>query len=254
MRERGRRVLVATSTVGMVIGNFAAISLPLFGRTTGEVSARYQVLVTPAGYVFSIWGLIYLAMLAYSAAQFAGPLRDDDLPERLAIPIIVSNVANVLWLVLWHALLISLTVPVMLGLLGALASAYVIARTGRPRQVSSVERWAVRAPLGLYLGWVSVATIANIASALEAAGWNGFGLPDVTWAVIVLLVGALIALLVLAIHGDVVFAGVFVWAYVGIAVEAPAGLVPLAAGLLALALGVSAAALAIRSRALRAAH
>jgi hypothetical protein len=232
------RVLVAVTTVGMIAMNVLANALPLFGRGTGEVSARYPTLVTPAGYVFAIWGLIYIGLLAYSVAQFVSPLASDPLPDRLAWALIVSNVANVVWLLLWHSLNISWTVPVMLVLLASLIVAYLTARRDRPEKPGGLERWAVRAPLGLYLGWISVATIANVSNALYAAKWPGWGIPPATWGVIVLAVGAVLAVVDLVRVGDCVYAGVFVWAFAGIAVATPAPLVRIAASSLAIAIGV----------------
>jgi FtsH-binding integral membrane protein len=101
-----------------------------------------------------------------------------------------------------------------------------------------LERWAVRAPLGLYLGWVSVATIANISSALYAADWSGWGIPAAWWGVVVLVVGAALAFAGLVREGDGVFAGVFVWAFAGIAVATVSPLVRVVAGALAIAIAV----------------
>jgi translocator protein len=234
----GLRAFVAATVIGTIAMNGLANALPLFGRGTGEVSALYPTLVTPAGYVFAIWGVIYLGLLVYSAAQFLSPLNDDPLPDRLAWPLIVSGVANVVWLMLWHSLNIYWTVAAMLVLLASLITAYLIARADRPEPPSALERWAVRAPLGLYLGWVSVATIANISSALYAADWGGWGLMPDVWGAVVLAVGAALAFAGLSREGDCVFAGVFVWAFAGIAVETPSELVRLAASVLAVAVGV----------------
>ena len=242
------RVLVALASVGMIVMNILANALPLFGRGTGEISARYPTLVTPAGYVFAIWGLIYIALLAYSVAQFVRPLATDPLPDRLAWPIIISNVANVTWLFLWHSLNIYWTVPVMLALLVSLIAAYVIARRDRPEHPGALERWAVRAPLGLYLGWVSVATIANISNALVAARIVPLGIPAASWGVIVLVVGAALAFVALAREGDCVYAGVFVWAFAGIAVETRSSLVQLTAGILAAAIAVGIVVSAVARR------
>lgn len=230
------RVLVAASVVATIVMNVLANALPFFGRGTGEVSAFYPTLVTPAGYVFAIWGLIYIGLLSYSAAQFLQPLSADPLPDALAWPLIVSGVANVVWLLLWQSLNIYWSVPVMVVLLGSLIVAYRIARRDRPQRPSAAEQWAVRAPLGLYLGWVSVATIANISAALYAADWNGWGVPAEWWGAIVLVMGAVLAFLGLVREGDGVFAGVFVWAFAGIAVATPASLVRVVAGALALAI------------------
>ena len=242
------RVLVAVTVVAMIAMNVLANALPFFGRGTGEVSAFYPTLVTPAGYVFAIWGLIYLGLLAYSVAQFLKPLATDPLPDALAWPLIVSNVANVVWLLLWQSLNIYWTVPVMLVLLASLIVAYRISRQDRPANPSALERWAVRAPLGLYLGWVSVATIANISAALYAADWSGWGMPAAWWGVVVLIVGAALAFVGLAREGDGVFAGVFVWAFAGIAVATSSSLVRVVAGALAAAIAVGIVVFAIARR------
>jgi translocator protein len=234
----GLRAFVAVTVLGTIGMNGLANALPLFGRGTGEVSAIYPTLVTPAGYVFAIWGVIYLGLIAYSAAQFLSPLADDPLPDRLAWPLIVSGVANVVWLLLWHSLSIYWTVAAMLLLLGSLITAYLVARSNRPEPPPALERWAVRAPLGIYLGWVSVATIANISSALYAAEWGGWGLTADVWGAIVLAVGAALAFAGLARQGDCVFAGVFVWAFAGIAVATPSEFVRIVAGVLAAAVGL----------------
>lgn len=227
------RSLVAVSVFVTIAVNGLANALPLFGRATGEVSARYPTLVTPAGYVFSIWGLIYIALIAYAIAQFARPLSEDRLPHALAAPLLLSAAANIGWLLLWHALEVAWTVPVMLVLLGSLIAAYLIAR-GRPAP-TPLERWAVRAPLSLYLGWISVATIANIAAALVGVDWSGWGVPAEWWAIAVLLIAAGLATLGLVRERDVVFAGVFAWAFAGIAVATPSSEVRVTATTLAVA-------------------
>lgn len=240
------RALVALTVAGMIAANVLANAVPFFGRTTGEVSGLYPTLVTPAGYVFAIWGLIYLGLIAYSAAQFAAPLATDPLPDKLAWPIIVSNGANVAWLLLWHSLNIAWTVPTMLVLLASLITAHLISRRGRRERPSALERWAVRAPLGLYLGWISVATIANVSNALVAAEWTGWGVPAAWWGVVVLVVGASLAFAGLVRSRDAVFAGVFVWAYAGIVAATPSGVVQVTAGVLAVAIALGIAATVAR--------
>ena len=140
------RVLVAVTVVGTIAMNYLANALPFFGRGTGEVSAVYPTLVTPAGYVFAIWGLIYVGLITYSVAQFLKPLASDPLPDALALPLIVSSVANVVWLLLWQSLNIYWSVPVMLVLLGSLIVAHRISRKDRPTSPSASEQWTVRAP------------------------------------------------------------------------------------------------------------
>ena len=236
--KTGVRILVALTSVGVIAMNALANILPFFGRGTGEVSALYPTLVTPAGYVFAIWGVIYVGLIAYSIAQFTGHLAEDPLPDLLAWPLIVSNVANVVWLLLWHSLNIYWTVPFMLVLLASLVVAYQIAHTDRPQRPTALEAWTVRVPLGVYLGWVSVATIANISGALVAANWNGFGIPASWWALIVLFVATVLAFANLVRVGDCVFAGVFVWALAGIAVATSSASVQLVAGAFSALIGI----------------
>jgi hypothetical protein len=150
----------------------------------------------------------------------------------------VSGVANVVWLLLWQSLNIFWTVPVMLVLLVSLIIANVISRSGQPGHAAVATRWAVQAPLSLYLGWISVATIANISGALYAARWDGWGIAPEWWGVVVLVVGAALAVAGLARHRDAVFAGVFVWAFAGIAVATPASLVQMTATALAVLIAV----------------
>lgn len=237
MRRIGLRVLVALSFLATIGVNGLANALPLFGRQTGEVSNQFGTLVSPAGYVFSIWGLIYVGLLAYSVAQFARPLSNDTLPERLALPLLMSSAANSTWLFLWHSLNLWWSVLVMLVLLASLIAAYHVARRDRPHPLSKLERWCVRAPISLYLGWISVATIANISVALTAAQWSGSPLNPTAWSVIVLVVGATLAVLALLREADSVYAGVFVWAYVGIAVATSDGFVQIVSAVLAAAIG-----------------
>jgi len=234
----GLRILVALTSVGMIAMNALANILPFFGRGTGEVSALYPTLVTPAGYVFAIWAVIYLGLIAYSIAQFTGHLAEDPLPDLLAWPLIISNVANVIWLLLWHSLNIYWTVPFMLVLLASLIVAYLLAHDGRPQRPTALEAWTVRAPLGVYLGWVSVATIANISGALVAAKWGGFGIAPPWWGLLVLFVATVLAFANLVRVGDCVFAGVFVWALTGISVATTSSSVQLVSAAFAVLIGI----------------
>ncbi|HEY3317559.1 MAG TPA: tryptophan-rich sensory protein [Coriobacteriia bacterium] len=218
-RSLALRAGVALTTALMVAGNVLVEALRFGGLSTADISALYPVLVTPAGYVFAIWGLIYLGMIAYSFAQFAPSLRADPLPDHLAVPLVVSNVANVAWLVAWHDLLIPLSLLVMLVLLASLIAAYVTARRDRPRRPAALELWAVRGTLSVYLGWISVATIANVSIVLYSLGWRGAPFSQEASAAVVLVAGALVAGAALAWRRDAVFAAVFVWAYVGIGIS-----------------------------------
>jgi hypothetical protein len=106
----------------------------------------------------------------------------------------------------------------MFALLGSLIAIYLQLRTGQP-VVTAGERWLVRLPFSIYLGWVSVATIANVATTLEYLKWDGAGIPPQVWAVIMLGIGLVLALAISLMRSDVAYVAVLIWAYVGIAVK-----------------------------------
>jgi benzodiazapine receptor len=198
--------------------NGLANALPLNGQTTGEISDRFQVYFVPAGYVFSIWGLIYLGLIAFAVFQALPAQRDNPQLSRIDYLFTASCVANIAWLFLWHYEQFPLTLLAMLSLLVLLIVIYLRLRIGQVA-ASSAEKWLVHIPFSIYLGWITVATIANATSVLEYSNWGGWGVSDEGWAVIMLVAGVGIASVVTLTRGDIAYMLVFVWALVGIAVK-----------------------------------
>jgi len=234
--------------VGTIVMNILANALPLNGQNTGEISDRFDVLFVPAGYVFSIWGLIYIGLIAYVVFQALPAQRSNARLARVDALFVVASVANVAWLFFWHYNLFLLTLVAMLTLLGSLIGIYLALGIGRGA-VPSAERWAVRMPFSIYLGWVSVATIANVTDVLDFVGWNGWGLEPAAWAALMLAVGVVLASLVAFTRHDTAFVLVFVWAYIGIALkQAATPLVALVAWPAAIVLALLVAVAATRGR------
>jgi benzodiazapine receptor len=222
MSGSGKTVLLQSLNVlafaVTVIVNGLASSLALNGRTTAEVSDQYFTLVTPAGYVFSIWGVIYALLLAFVVFQALPSQREKPFLRQISVLFILSSVFNVVWLFLWHYDQIVLSVVLMFALLATLIAVYL--RLGIGKIATTLkERIFVHLPFSVYLGWITVASIANVASALVAVGWDGFGLASDIWAVLVIAVALLITLGVIATRRDVAYSLVLVWALVGIAVN-----------------------------------
>lgn len=173
--------------VFMVGINYLAVLLPLGGRSTGEISDNYLNLFAPAGYAFSIWGIIYILLGVYVIYQLK---RDEDeLVAKINRIFIINALLNASWMFAWHYDLIWLSVIIMAGLLITLIR---IADIFRNLIITPKETRFVRLPFSVYFGWITVATIANITVFLVYLGWNGFGLPESFWTVVVLLIGALI--------------------------------------------------------------
>jgi hypothetical protein len=127
-------------------------------------------------------------------------------------------VANVVWLFLWHYEVFPLTIVAMLALLALLIAIYLRLGIGRTR-VSAAITWLVHVPFSIYLGWITVATIANATSLLDYLNWSGWGISPAAWAVIILVVGAGVASAVSLTRGDIAYMLVIVWAFAGIAVK-----------------------------------
>ena len=213
-----RQILVVLCTAGVIIVNGLANALPFNGLTTGEVSDRFGALFVPAGYVFSIWGLIYLGLMAYSVYQALPSQRDNPRLKAVAYLYCLSCLANAVWLLLWHYLQFELTVVVMLLLLGLLIAIYLRLGVGKTT-VPPAERLTTQLTFSIYLGWITVATIANISQVLWLRGWRGAPLLESTWTMIMMAAGALLAYLMCILRHDWAYILVLVWAFVGIAVK-----------------------------------
>jgi len=209
--------------------NVLATTLPLNGQDTGEISDRFQVLFVPAGYVFAIWGVIYLGWIAFIIFQFQASHKESARLRRLGYLFAMSNIANAAWLFCWHYNLFGLSVLVMLTLLGLLIASYLRLNVNRS-SVTLVEYWSVDVVFSVYLGWITVATVANISDWLYLVEWSGFGISAPVWAVIMLAVASLLGLAMALTRRDAGYLSVLVWAFIGIAVkQAPVPMVALSA-------------------------
>lgn len=213
-----RQLANALSVVLAITVNILASALPLNGQNTGEISDRFQVFFVPAGYVFSIWGIIYIGWIAFAIYQFLPAQQENPRLQKLGYLFALSGVFNAAWLYCWHYNLFGLSVLVMLALLGTLIASYLKLDVGRV-PVSSGEKWAVDIPFSVYLGWVSVATVANITSWLYSINWNGFGIAPQMWTILMLGVVSVVGLGMALTRRDAGYLFVFVWAFAGIAVK-----------------------------------
>jgi benzodiazapine receptor len=209
---------IVVFVVIVAVNSLAGSTTLLNGKTSGEISDQYSTLVTPAGYTFSIWSIIYTLLLIFAAYQALPRNREKSFLHQVGFLFILSGVMNVLWLFLWHYELITFSVVLMFALLATLIAIYLRLDIGRA-DVSLVEKICVHLPFSVYLGWITVASIANVAVALTAVGWDGGGIDPLTWAVLVIVVALLITLAVIATRKDAAYGLVIVWALAGIMVK-----------------------------------
>jgi hypothetical protein len=220
-----RQIITIIATLATITVNALANILPLNGLNTGEISDRFDIFFVPAGYVFSIWGLIYIGWLVYTVFQALPSQTENPVLKKVAPWYWISSLANIAWLFMWHYEVFAFTLVFMVLIL---VSLLVVNRmlAGAEGQ----QKWYVKLPFSIYLGWISVATIANVSQWLYYFNWSGWGITAATWAVVMLAVASLLGVLMAWLENDTFYALVLIWSFIGITVsQAGAGNVVLAA-------------------------
>jgi hypothetical protein len=222
---RAAALLCLVFFVITVTTNALANILPINGVGTGQLSDELPNLFVPAGITFSIWGLIYLLLLGYVLAVIAGAFgRKPAAPWSAADGLVFSlnMAANSLWILAWHHRRVGLSLALMLVILASLV--WLEERQAAARRVSGspgprLPRLLLSTPINVYLGWICVATIANVTALLVKTGWDGFGVDPRVWTVAVIAAGLAIGLLLVFRRGAVAAPLVIVWAYAGIVLK-----------------------------------
>ena len=208
-------VNVVAFIVTLVVNGLAGSTTFIGGVTSAQISDMHPTLVTPAGFTFSIWGVIYTLLALFTVYQLLPRNRDKPFLSQIGLFFALSSVCNVCWLFLWHYDYVTYSVVLMLALLLSLIIVYRRLGIGKTA-VSLKELSFVRLPFSVYLGWISIATIANVSVALTAVSWDGWGLEPAAWAVAIVCVALLLSLAMLATRKDIAYCFVVAWALLGI--------------------------------------
>jgi hypothetical protein len=192
--------------------NALANILPINGMNTGKISDLYPSLFTPAGFTFSIWSLLYLLQIGFVIAQFS--IKDKPYFKELSLWFLVSCVANASWILVWHYLLTSASLVVMLVLLFSLTRIFLLLQN----QIfeKKTEWFFIKLPFIFYLSWICVATIANTSSLLISFDWHGGFLSEEIWTIVLLLIATALGLVIAFRFQEPVFLLVLMWAFFGI--------------------------------------
>ncbi|MFX0105443.1 MAG: hypothetical protein ACFE75_08130, partial [Candidatus Hodarchaeota archaeon] len=213
-----------------VIVNFLAVLLPIGGNTTQELSDALPNLFVPAGITFSIWSVIYILLGLFSVYQIRDIFKKDKIEmeylDDIGYFFIIASIANVTWIFLWHYKLVPLSLVFMIVLLLSLILIYLRLKIGKS-EVTRIEKVAVHVPFSIYLGWITVATIANVTAVIVDVGLNVYGLPvavffellPVALTVVVIIVAVLITFGILYLRKDYAYSFVIVWALLGIFIK-----------------------------------
>ena len=210
--------------VFMITMNGLANGLPLNGYNTGEISDMYPNRFVPAGFTFSIWGVIYLLLLGYVVYSTSILWKRDKANPLSKAVITTANyfiltcALNGVWIMMWHMLLIELSLVLMLGFLVTLIVIYKKLQPHRT-QLTGIKKLFLYVPFVVYLGWISVATIANTTALLVHYNWNGFGIDAVMWSCVMITIAALLGAFFSIFRRDFFYTLVVAWALYGISVS-----------------------------------
>ncbi len=210
------QIAVVVSFVFTLVMNTLAVTLPLFGRSTKEISDSFASFFTPAGYVFSIWSVLYLSQIAFVVYQALPAQANNPRISLVRYPFVTACLFNGLWIIAWHGLIVPLSMILMLGLLISLVLAYTRLEIGLKPDLNTADRFLVRLPFSLYLGWITVATVANAVSLLLNLNWNGFGISGAVWAAVLVLIAAGFGVGFSLSRRDIGYNLVLLWAFGGI--------------------------------------
>ena len=203
------KILIVVLFCGMIVMNYLANALPLNGMTTGQLSDSYPNLFVPAGLTFSIWGLIYILLAVFCVVQFTS--TDQATISKVTWPFAITCILNGLWIVFWHYQKMPLSLITMVGFLITLVYINSVIR--------NIQPGLIKATFGIYLGWICIATIANVTTLLIYYKWDGAGISEQTWAVIMIFAGTVIASLAIYSFRNPFIALSVLWAFIGILIK-----------------------------------
>ncbi|MFL6374758.1 MAG: hypothetical protein ACJ73D_08845 [Pyrinomonadaceae bacterium] len=206
LQNRGMAVLVMLATIAVIAVNYLAATGHINGVMPNEISDKYPTVITPAGWAFSIWSLIYTGLIGFSIYQLL-PSRVAEF-TRVRLPYIVSCVLNISWILLWHHFHV--------GICGVVIALFLVSLmwvnfTLDPPATSGANI-LTKGVFGLYAGWVTAATLVNFVISIVSLGiqWSG-----VAWSVVGILclgTGLAAAILVRVSLGNFIYPLPIAWA------------------------------------------
>lgn len=213
-RIRFYAILNVIGLLTVLTVNYLANALPIGGQTTGEVSDKVFTLFTPEGYAFAIWGLIYFLLTVWVIRQFFVNDEQKENDRKIGVWFFINAILNSLWVIVFQYEYFNVSIFIMVGILLTLIIIYRII------QHLPHSTWFMRFPFSVYIGWISVATIVNVFVIFEANGIEQlFGLDEQVWAIIMLIVGAILGVVFTLTQHDIAYSLVFIWAFIAIMVE-----------------------------------
>ncbi len=211
-----------TAVIITIIVNILSNLLPIGGKNTAELSDNIPNLFVPVGLTFSIWGIIYVLIIIFALYLardfFKTEKTTKPFIEKISFFFILAGLANILWIFLWHYEQVLLSLLAMILLFASLLAIYLRLNIGID-PVSTKEKLFIHVPISVYIGWITVATIANVTAVLVTIDWDGFGLSEQIWTILVIVVATIITIMILITRKDYAYSAVIIWALLGIYIK-----------------------------------
>lgn len=205
----------------VIATNALANILPINGYNTGQISGFYPNYFVPAGFTFSIWGVIYLFFLNYSISYTYFSIKKTQFPEiKKYLDAITpyywfTCLLNAGWILAWHYLQVGISVLIMLAFLVSLIQIFMIMQK-QALTISPLYQFLIKTSFSIYLGWISVATIANITALLVHFNWNGFGINPIYWTILMIAIAIVLGIYFIVQYKSIAYPLVLIWALWGI--------------------------------------
>jgi len=199
----------------IVVNSLAGSTTIIGGKVTAEISDANFTLITPAGYTFSIWGIIYTLLGIFVVYQALPSQKNKDFHSKIGWLFVLSSLINIAWIFLWQFEYLIFSVVLIFMLLASLVAIYLRLEIGKSK-VELREKIAVHLPFSTYFGWITIASIANVATTLVSIDWDGFGINPETWASLIILIALLLSLIIVITRKDIAYGLVIAWAFIGI--------------------------------------
>ena len=204
-----------------IIVNSLAVLLPINDKTTQELSDNIPNLFVPAGITFSIWSIIYILLILFMFYQINEVFikkKNVEYLEKIGFYFMLASLANIVWIFLWHYEQVTISLLAMIVLFVSLLMMYQRLEIGKTK-IDFKEKMLIHVPISVYIGWITVATIANVTAVLVVNNAGELFLGEMIWAILVIIVATLITILVLKDRKDISYSLVVIWAFLGIAIK-----------------------------------
>jgi hypothetical protein len=215
-----RQITTLAAVLGSIAINTLSNVFPLNGVSVGNLSNTLfaSVQIIPANYAFAIWGLIYIGLIAFGIYQLQPSQRQNPRLQHSGYLLAIACISQCAWIYLFLDRLFPLSNLAMLGILVPLMVMYQRLEIGQER-VSRQERWLIHIPISIYLGWISVASVVNVAIGLYSLKWDGWGITPSVWTMVMMTLAALIAAVMSIQRHDTAYVLVIIWALVAISIR-----------------------------------